>query len=223
VQQILEKALSDLFQMEIETVGCGRTDTGVHATEFFAHADLPSDLDPAHVVYKLNKMLPYDVAIDKVLRVREGGHARFDAVKRIYEYRVSRIKDPFNAEFSYYYYGMLDVDKMNECANLLPSFNDFSCFSKSNTQVNNNLCTIDFAGWVVHDHQYIFTISANRFLRNMVRAIVGTLLEVGKGKMDKEGFIKVIEGKNRSDAGTSVPAQGLFLKSIQYPEGVIVR
>ncbi len=223
VQETLDDSLSTLFGMPVETVGCGRTDAGVHALEFFAHADLPSGIDTKQSVYKLNKLLPKDIAVYEVLPVKDNAHARFDAIKRTYDYRITRMKDPFSNELSYYYYGMLDLDKMNECAGMLLEHADFSAFSKSNTQVNNNLCEIFFAGWTKHQHEYIFTISANRFLRNMVRAVVGTLLEVGRGKLSKEGFLEVIEGRNRSDAGASVPASGLFLKTVQYPATVFVK
>lgn len=223
VQETIETALSNLFSMPIEVTGCGRTDTGVHATEYFAHADLPSDIEPSHAVYKLNKMLPKDIGVMAVLPVQQGAHARFDATSRTYDYRICRTKDPFKNAFTYYYYGRLDLHKMNECANLLLDVSDFSAFSKSNTQVNNNICKLFFAGWTEHENEYVFTISANRFLRNMVRAVVGTLLEVGKEKMNRDEFMEVVKGGNRSDAGTSVPACGLYLRSIQYPESLFIR
>lgn len=223
VQSVLDDALSTFFSSPIETVGCGRTDAGVHASEFFAHCDLPEIEDPSQVVYKLNKILPKDIAIMDILSVKADGHSRFDAVKRVYEYKVSRQKNPFSQELAYYYYGELDVDAMNECANLLMEYEDFSAFSKSNTQVNNNNCKVYYAGWVIHEGELVFTIAANRFLRNMVRAIVGTLMEVGKGKLDSTGFRKVIEAKDRGEAGVSVPADGLYLKAIEYPGEVFIR
>lgn len=223
VQGVINEALSTVLQESVNIVGCGRTDTGVHASEFYAHfetgdAILPDILE--NLPYKLNKMLGDEIAIYSVFPVCMETHARFDASSRTYKYRVMRVKDPFEADFSYYLHGKIDVELMNKACNILMEYEDFECFSKVKTQVNNFLCTIQYAEWEEENGMLIFTIKANRFLRNMVRAIVGTMLDIGFHKINLEDFRAIIESKDRSEAGYSVPAKGLFLTGVEYPEEV---
>ena len=220
VQEKLNGALTLLFRQEVETLGAGRTDTGVHARQLYAHFDLDAVLSPAELskrAQQLNSMLPGDISIRRIIPVAPGAHARFDAVSRTYEYWIYQNKDPFLAGLASYVHAKLDLEEMNRVAGLLLRYEDFSCFSKSNTQVFTNNCTITRAEWMRQEEKIVFTIRANRFLRNMVRAIVGTLLEVGQGKLDEAGFVNIIENRNRSEAGTSVPACGLYLTKVEYP------
>lgn len=222
VQAELNNALSTVFSEKIETTGCGRTDTGVHAKEFYAHFDSEKhNLDNNDLVFKINKFLPKDIGLSKIIKVQETAHARFDAISRTYHYYISRVKDPFLHGSSYFLYGALDIAAMNKAAQLLFEYSDFSCFSKSKTQVKTNDCKITEAQWEQQGDILVFKISANRFLRNMVRAIVGTLLEAGRNQISTEDFKNIIENKNRSDAGFSVPAEGLFLTKVKYMEGLI--
>jgi len=216
VQSELNNVLSTILNEPIETVGCGRTDTGVHAKQFFAHFDSKTALDN-HLLNRINSMLPPDIAVKNSREVSEDFSARYDARKRSYEYHILHHKDPFRKDFSSFMIVKPDIEKMNEAALILFEFEDFSAFSKSNTQVNHNNCTIHEARWVKENDELVFYITANRFLRNMVRAIVGTLLKVGKGEMSAEDFRQVIESKSRVNAGVSVPAAGLFLTRVEYP------
>jgi len=221
VQQILDETLSKLLKENILTSGAGRTDTGVHARVFYAHFDTKHEaLHKTEIVYRLNSMLPFDIAIQRIFPVKDDAHARFDATSRTYEYVISRTKDPFLKDYTCYLYGELDLEKMNEAAQLLLGTKDFGCFSKSRTQVKTNICTVISAEWIAKDHRLIFTITADRFLRNMVRAIVGTHIELGQDKITLDDYIAVIKGRNRSDAGYSVPAEGLSLMDIQYKERI---
>lgn len=219
VQEVLDKALSIFFRQKIETVGCGRTDSGVHASQFFAHFDL---LDKRISIEQkelngINALLPFDIAIFRLIEVAGEAHARFDATNRSYQYHIHREKNPFKHNYSWLIKDELDIEAMNKAAALLLQYVDFSCFSKSNTQVFTNNCKIIRAEWEKTIDGYIFHISADRFLRNMVRAIVGTLLEIGRHKLAAEDLHKIIQSKNRSNAGTSVPACGLYLTNISYP------
>ncbi len=222
VQQTIDEAISTILQQEINIVGCGRTDTGVHAKEFFAHFDLDKNISDKteDITKRLNHFLPKDISIFKFIPVDSDAHARFDAVSRSYKYIVSRRKDPFYKDFSYYVHDNLNIDKMNEAAQILFEFTDFTSFSKLHTQVKTNNCKILQAYWGKKGHLLIFNITADRFLRNMVRAIVGTLLDVGRDKKTIEEFKNIIESKNRSNAGYSVPAQGLFLTKVDYPPNI---
>lgn len=221
VQEVMEKALSVLLREEISVVGAGRTDTGVHASFFVLHFDTEKeDIDSVNLAYKLNRFLPSDIAVRKLWKVKNGAHARFDAVSRTYHYYISTKKDPFATETSYTYTGFLDVDKMNKAAKVLFEFVDFTSFSKLHTDVKTNNCKIFQAEWKAEGAQLVFFIKADRFLRNMVRAIVGTLLEVGKGKLTVKEFREIIEAKDRGGAGASAPAEGLFLTDIEYPEDI---
>jgi tRNA pseudouridine38-40 synthase len=219
VQEVLDKALAILLRQPIETVGCGRTDTGVHAKDFFAHLDVQSmDHRPSTMDKRsLNALLPHDIAIKSIIAIHPEAHARFDATLRSYEYHIHFEKDPFLNGYSWLIRDRPTLELMNRAAEIVMEYTDFSCFSKSNTQVKTNNCKIAKAEWAEIENGIVFHISADRFLRNMVRAIVGTLLQVGKGEMPPENIRRVIESKNRSKAGTSVPACGLYLTEIKYP------
>lgn len=217
VQEEIEKALSTILREEITVVGAGRTDTGVHASFYVLHFDSLTEIsDDTDLAYHLNRFLPNDIAIQKIEKTSDVFHARFSAVSRTYKYYISTVKDPFTIETSYQFTVPLDIDKMNEAAKVLFEFTDFTSFAKLHTDVKTNICKIFQAEWEKSGTMLVFTIKADRFLRNMVRAIVGTLLEVGKGKITVDDFRKIIESKHRGAAGTSVPPQGLFLVDIGY-------
>lgn len=218
VQEELELKLSLLLGSNTETLGCGRTDTGVHAREFFVQFDAETIPDLSKLAYKLNRVLPDDIAVYNIVQVHENFNARFDAVLREYQYIITQIPDPFLTETAWYRYEQPDLALMNRGAERLLGKHDFECFSKVHTQVANFTCDVQYAAWTKQDHRLIFTIQANRFLRNMVRAIVGTLLELGTGKITFETFEQILQSKDRSEAGQSVPARGLFLTAVTYPE-----
>jgi len=225
VQEVLDKALSTVLREPVETVGCGRTDTGVHAKEFFAHFTPQPPEGGAfdgHVlttmVRSLNSILPRDIAVKNIFEVAADAHARFDATLRSYQYHIHFYKDPFKNNYSWLLRDEPDLELMNQAAKIMMEYTDFSCFSKSNTQVKTNNCKISRAEWVrADDGSIIFHISADRFLRNMVRAIVGTLIMVGRQEIAPGDVRNIIESKNRSNAGTSVPACGLYLTEVKYP------
>jgi tRNA pseudouridine38-40 synthase len=234
VQEALNKALAIILRQPVETTGCGRTDTGVHAKEFFAHFDLEDDsplsidhsetdghglstMDYGLKVRGLNSILPPDISIKNIIPVHEDAHARFDATLRSYQYHIHFNKDPFLRGYSWQVRDVPDMELMNQAAAIIMDYIDFSCFSKSNTQVKTNNCKISRAEWVKTEQGMVFHISADRFLRNMVRAIVGTLMMVGKGEIPPEAVKGIIESKNRSNAGMSVPACGLYLTEVKYP------
>lgn len=217
VQEVLENSLSTILGERIEIVGAGRTDTGVHAKMMFAHFDLETGL-PDELVYKMNSFLPSDIAIQGIYSVSENAHARFDAISRTYNYYIHTQKDPFLVNQSYYFGRELDVEKMNAACEILYQYSDFQCFSKSNTDVKTFLCNIKCAEWSKTEKQLIFKISADRFLRNMVRAIVGTMLSIGTEKINVDELHDIIKSKDRSNAGFSVPSHGLYLTEVVYPE-----
>ena len=218
VQECLMKALSTFLRREIEVIGAGRTDAGVHASLMVAHFDSDELLDTTSVTDKLNRLLPPDISIYRVCRVRPDTHARFDATARTYKYYVTTSKYPFNRQYRWRLYNQLNYERMNEAARILFEYNDFTSFSKLHTDVKTNNCHIQHADWTQEGDIWVFTIRADRFLRNMVRAIVGTLLEVGRGRLTIDGFRNVIEAKDRCKAGTSVPGHALFLVDVTYPE-----
>jgi tRNA pseudouridine38-40 synthase len=220
VQETLEKALSTLFRVPIKIVGAGRTDAGVHAKQIFAHFDTFQDWNPMDLVFKLNSLLPNDIAIQSIFEVHKNAHARFDALSRTYVYRVSLLKNPFTVGYAFQIHHKPNIALMNEAAKVLLFYKDFQCFSKSKTDVNTYNCTIQLAEWIALDNELIFTIKADRFLRNMVRAIVGTLLDIGSEKITIHDLHQIIKGKDRSKAGASVPAEGLYLTKIEYPEKI---
>lgn len=236
VQELLDDALSTVLREPIETLGCGRTDTGVHARDFFAHFDfgptvnsqwlmaneaqsiahgLPA-VDLLKTVTGLNAILPNTIAVKRIIPVHAQAHARFDAISRSYEYHVHFEKDPFKINHSWQLRDKPDIALMNSAAKIILEYNDFSCFSKSNTQTFTNNCKITRAEWVYSAHCLVFHVSADRFLRNMVRAIVGTLMQVGRKEIRPEDVRAIIQSKNRSNAGTSVPACGLYLTEVKY-------
>ncbi|MBR1549023.1 MAG: tRNA pseudouridine(38-40) synthase TruA [Bacteroidales bacterium] len=228
VQQTLENALSTLLRERIAVVGCGRTDTGVHASDFYAHfdtllrpagtsPDLGEELDCSNLVFKLNNLLPPDIAIFEIFPVADNAHARFDAIARTYQYHVSDRRLPFRqGQYCRIYYRP-DVDKMNEAARVLMEYEDFTSFAKLHTQVKTNICHLSEAHWDAVGDEWVFTIRSNRFLRNMVRSVTGTLLDVGRGKLSIDGLREIVEKKDRCAAGTSMPACGLFLTKVEYP------
>ena len=216
VQGVIENALHLLLREEISVTGCGRTDTGVHAKQFFAHFETEQNIDSQNLTDKLNNFLPKEIAIEQIFSVANDMHARFSAISRTYKYYISTSKDAFNFHFSFRIYQKLNIEKMNQAADLLLHTEDFTSFSKLHTQVNNNICHVSEARWQNENAQLVFTITADRFLRNMVRAIVGTLLEVGKGKLTLPEFQQIINQKDRGKAGTSVPAHALFLENVRY-------
>lgn len=217
VQETINKALSLILRQEIYVVGCGRTDTGVHASHFIAHFDaLIVNFTLEKLLYKLNCLLPFSIAIHNIFEVKEGAHARFGALSREYKYFINIRKDPFTHNYAYKPNFIPDIDKMNKACNILFNYIDFTSFSKLHTDAKTNNCKIMKAEWEAVDNQLIFTIKADRFLRNMVRAIVGTLLEIGRDRLTIDGLKHIIESKNRNNAGVSVPGKALFLHEIDY-------
>jgi tRNA pseudouridine38-40 synthase len=223
VQEVLEDALGKLMRQPVPLVGAGRTDAGVNAECMVAHGDFPCEVDTVQLVYKLNKMLPPDIAVTDVRRVKDDAHARFDAVLRRYNYRVVTAKSPFARRYACRVMPGVDFEAMNRAAELLYEYSDFTSFSKLHTDVKTNNCKVTHAVWrKVGEYEWVFEIEADRFLRNMVRAIVGTLLMVGRGKMDIDGFRAVIESKSRGDAGDSAMGEALFLVGVEYPNDIFL-
>ena len=220
MQEVLEKALSTLLRQKVEVVGAGRTDTGVHAKEMFAHFDFDEIENKEDLVYRLNAFLPHDIAVQEIYPMVPEAHARFGAFERTYEYWVVQEKNPFYADSAHLVKYPLNMEAMNKAASYLLEHSDFECFSKSNTDVKTYLCDVRQAIWEEKDDRLVFTITADRFLRNMVRAVVGTLLDVGMGKMAPEEIHTIIESKSRSEAGASVPAKGLYLTKVLYPKEI---
>ncbi|WP_306350992.1 tRNA pseudouridine(38-40) synthase TruA [Flavobacterium sp. '19STA2R22 D10 B1'] len=217
VQETLNNALSVLFNTKIEIMGAGRTDAGVHAKQMYAHFDIPIEIDVISWVRKLNSYLPKDIVIFKIIPVQDDAHTRFDATRRSYEYHIHQFKNVFEHEGSWYFHQKLNIDLMNEAGKLLLNHTDFKCFSKSNTDVNTYNCDIFEARWTQHQDKLVFSISADRFLRNMVRAIVGTMVNVGLEKISLDDFKMILESRDRNKAGFSVPAHGLYLTKVVYP------
>ena len=217
VQAKLQHALSLLLRSEIIVTGAGRTDAGVHARMMVAHFDFESQIDVQQLAYKLNKLLPYDIAVSKVELVADDLHARFSATSRMYRYYLHTEKNPFLSNTSCELHYPLDFNKMNEAAKLLMEYEDFGAFCKSHADVKTTLCRVTVAEWKqTSPTTWYFEIRANRFLRNMVRAVVGTLVDVGRGRVTMEEFRKIIERKKRTEAGESMPAHALFLEKIEY-------
>lgn len=223
VQQVLEEALAKLVRQPVPLVGAGRTDAGVNAACMVAHGDFPCETDCAQLVYKLNKILPPDIAVSDVRRVKDDAHARFDALSRRYNYRVVTAKSPFARRYACRVLPGVDFEAMNRAAEILYEYTDFTSFSKLHTDVKTNNCKVTFARWrQVSDNEWVFEIEADRFLRNMVRAIVGTLLLVGRGKLTLDGFRAVIENKARGEAGDSAMGEALFLVDVKYPDDIFL-
>jgi len=224
VQASLEKALSTICREKIAVTGAGRTDSGVHASYFVAHFDsVSTTLDSPVFLQHLNGFLNKDIVVYSINKVKQDAHARFDAFSRTYRYYIHQNKNPFKQETSWLLRGDLDVDKMNELSHLLIGTHDFTSFSKLHTDVKTNNCTVSLAQWERKENSIIFTVKANRFLRNMVRAIVGTLILAGQNKIGKEDLSDILKLKDRSLAGMSVPAHGLFLADIRYPDNVFIK
>jgi tRNA pseudouridine38-40 synthase len=224
VQAVLNRDMSIILGEPVETTGAGRTDTGVHARVFFAHFDTEKDqLDSDRkLIYQLNGILPADISVQEIVKVDPEAHARYSALSRTYEYHIVRAKDPFLPEFAHVVYRKLDMQKVSEATSILPGYTDFTSFTRVDTDVSNFNCRILQAEWKYDEHLIVFTIKADRFLRNMVRAVVGTLLEVGLGRISPEGFRKIIESRDRTAAGPSAPARGLFLTAIDYPDKIFI-
>jgi len=222
VQELLDDALNKAIRGEdIHVVGAGRTDTGVHASYFVAHIDVNKEIeDTDRVVHKLNRILPDDIVVYSVTNVPDEAHSRFSALERKYHYFLTTNRNPFHLDLVYRATFEPNFGKMNEAAKLFYEYTDFTSFSRLHTDVKTNNCKVSFAEWKPYKDMWVFTITADRFLRNMVRAIVGTLLDVGKGRISIDDFRKVIESKDRGKAGTSAPAHGLFLADIVYPAGL---
>jgi len=224
VQQVLEEALSVVLNEKITTIGAGRTDTGVHATFFCAHFESisPDLLEIWNLVFRLNQYLPADISVSSIKKVVPDANARYSAISRTYKYYISRIKDPFFDNSSWYIHGNIDVAGMNQACEILFKHSDFTSFSKLHSGAKSNICKIYSAAWEQSDNRLIFTIKADRFLRNMVRAIVGTMIDVGFRKISLHDFEEIILMKDRCRAGKSAPAQGLFLVDIEYPEEIFI-
>lgn len=220
VQQVINEALSTVMGQPVTTLGSGRTDTGVHASGQVFQADFQQPVNEADLRFKLNSLLPADISINAIRAVKNDISARFDALARTYVYNLHLQKNPFLQHTSYYFRHCPDLSAMNDAAGLLPGYNDFESFSRVKTEVNHFQCHIEKAEWVRQGDLLTFHITANRFLRGMVRSVVGTLLDVGIGRTGRDEFIRIIEGKDRKKAGRSVPAQGLFLTEVRYPEGI---
>lgn len=222
VQEVVEKALSTLLKTPIAIMGAGRTDTGVHAKQMFAHFDYENDLSPIDLIFKLNSFLPKDIVIHDIFKVNNEAHTRFNAISRTYLYRIALKKNAFTNNETFYVKQNLDVEKMREAAKILFQYKDFQCFSKSNTDVKTYHCNIMKAEWTLVNNELQFTIKADRFLRNMVRAVVGTLINIGLGKIDVDDLHTIIKSKDRSEAGFSVPAHALYLLAVEYPNDIMI-
>lgn len=220
VQQFVEEGLSILLKRKVAIVGAGRTDAGVHAAQLFAHFNEDKEIKRDEFVYKLNAILPKTIVINDVFQVKPEAHARFDALSRSYLYRIILKKDVFSFDYSHYIKPKLDIEAMKEATKILFEYNDFECFSKTKTNVKTFNCNIMEAQCTVNGNELQFTITADRFLRNMVRAIVGTLLNVGTGKLKPEEMHRIIKSKNRGEAGTSVPGFALYLTRVTYPKDI---
>jgi tRNA pseudouridine38-40 synthase len=222
VQAVIEDALSKILRQGIEITGSGRTDTGVHCEQQFFHADIEKDFDPQHFLVKLNSFLPKGIAIHGIRKVKPDAHARYDAIERTYHYRITRVKDPFLDGLALYYFKQVDVALMNEGASLMIGEHDFESFSKVKTDVNHFICDIKKASWREDGVKLEFTISANRFLRGMVRAVVGTLLDVGSQKISISELKKILDSRDRKKAGANVPPHGLYLSKVKYPSKIFL-
>lgn len=222
VQAVVENALSKLLRTKIQIVASGRTDTGVHCAQQFFHTDIEKSFHREDLVHKLNSFLPRDIVIVSIMQIKLDASARYSAIERTYEYKITMVKNPFLNGLALHYFKQLNVKTMNKAAALLSGEHDFESFSKVKTDVNHFLCTIKKASWKRKENTLIFTISANRFLRGMVRAIVGTLLDVGTGKITVSDFQKIIQSKDRKKAGANVDPHGLYLIRVKYPKSIFI-
>ena len=223
IQELLNMALSTIFRRQIDVVGAGRTDTGVHAEQLYAHVDLTEDFVIEELIYKLNSLIPNDILIKNIIKTTASAHARFDAISRSYEYRIFLGRNPFLIDTTRQLYTKkLNVVKMNEAAEILLTYTNFKSFSKTKTNVKTYNCDVSRALWIQSNKMLTFHITADRFLRNMVRAIVGTIVDVGAEKISIEKFKQIIESQDRCNAGTSAPAKGLFLTQVTYPKTIFI-
>lgn len=224
IQEIVENAISKILRDKVDIISAGRTDKGVHATNMFAHFDydIKSKIEESNFCHLLNRLLPADIVVIAIHKVKSDSHSRFDAISRTYNYYITDTKNPFNHKYRYYLSEELDYIMMNKASKILYEHQDFKCFSKSNTDVKTYNCKITNAEWVKSEDDWKFIITSNRFLRNMVRAIVGTLIEIGRGKLEIDDLDKIIQSKDRRNAGYSVPAEGLFLKEIIYDKKIFI-
>lgn len=220
VQECMEKALSTLFRTPISIMGSGRTDTGVHAQVQVCHFDLVNESPGENFLKALNAILPKEISANRLRKVKPDANARFDAIKRSYFYRITFSKSPFLHEFSWHLFQRPDVEAMNQAAKILVEYEDFECFSKVHTEVKHFRCTMHEAFWEQKEEELIFHITANRFLRGMVRTIVGTLIEIGFGLRPTDDMHRIIASKDRNQAGKAAPAKGLFLSQIEYPADI---
>lgn len=220
VQEVLEEGLSKMLRTKMYITGAGRTDTGVHATQMFAHFDYEGEIDTTQLAYRINRWIAKDISVFEIKKVTDKAHARFHATQRSYEYRFNLRPDAFKNKSAYILYRIPDIDRMGKAAQILLEYKDFECFSRTNTDVKTYLCDVSEARFEQHGYELVFHITANRFLRNMVRAIVGTLLQVGYGKLEVEDVHRIIASKDRGEAGASAPAQGLYLTRVKYPDEI---
>ncbi|MCS6823320.1 MAG: tRNA pseudouridine(38-40) synthase TruA [Cytophagaceae bacterium] len=221
VQKELNAALSAILRTNVETVGSGRTDTGVHAIHQVAHLDVP-EYPKNDFLYRINSLLPHDISINSWRKVHPDAHARYSATSRTYEYRISKVKDPFLHDLVFFFDRPLNLQHMQEACSILCRYNDFECFSRSNSQVKHFNCIIHQAKWEEENNKIIFTIQANRFLRGMVRAIAGTMLDIGMNKISLSDFENILLSKDRRKAGAALPPQGLFLTDVKYPDDIYI-
>jgi tRNA pseudouridine38-40 synthase len=223
VQAIVENVLSKILRSPVAIIGSGRTDTGVHCEQQFFHTDITRDFDIPQLIQKLNSFLPRDIVIKSIRKVRPEASARYDAVERTYRYEITRVKDPFLQGLSWHYFKNVKIENMNKAAALIVGEQDFECFSKVKTDVNHFICHVTKAIWVEKGDRLTFTITANRFLRGMVRAVVGTLLDVGTGKVSQRDFVSILQSGDRKRAGANVPAEGLYLEKVKYPSRIFIK
>lgn len=223
IQQVVEEAMAKLLRTEISITGSGRTDAGVHCVQQFFHTDIEKSFDPENLVIRLNSLLNKDIAIRSIHPVKPDASARYDATERTYEYHITRVKNPLLRGLAFYYFKPLDIPTLERASALLTGTHDFECFSKVKTDVNHFICDLKTARWNQKGDNLVFTITANRFLRGMVRAIVGTLLDVGKGKITLEEFKHILKSKDRKKAGMNVPAEGLYLTEVKFPKSIFIK
>lgn len=223
VQEVVEKVMSTVLRQKVEIVASGRTDTGVHCARQFFHVDILHSFDTDKLLLQLNSYLPKDIAIQSAREIKGNASARYDAIERTYEYHITQVKNPLKVDLAFHYFKKIDVELMNAAAALLLGEHDFECFSKVKTDVNHFLCTLKKATWNQKQYDLVFTVAANRFLRGMVRAIVGTLLDVGSGKTSMKEFETIIKSKDRKRAGMNVPAHGLYLMDVKYPQSIFIK
>lgn len=223
VQEVLENVFTKIFRTRVQIVGSGRTDTGVHCEQQYFHTDLDGEIEAGDLIQKLNSFLPRDIAIISITPVKADASARYDAVERTYRYQITLVKNPFLQGLSWHYFKAVNIENMNRAAALMVGEHDFQCFSKVKTDVNHFICDVKKARWVQKGDDLTFTISANRFLRGMVRAVVGTLLDVGTGKVTQKEFVSILRSKDRKMAGANVPAHGLYLQQVKYRPGIFIK